>query len=116
MRIKYATLSDIKFTIKKLESLYARKLRPHARISKIANVLQQRMRVLKEKNPDGLAIWGGPNFPLDRDSQEKFLKKHNIVDIYIPIEGEMVEYNNFVFKVVNIESNRIDKIEIRKKS
>ena len=34
----------------------------------------------------------------------------------IPIEGEMVEYNNFVFKVVNIESNRIDKIEIRKKS
>ena len=37
--------------IKKLESLYARKLRPHARISKIANVLEQRMRVLKDKNP-----------------------------------------------------------------
>ena len=51
VRIKYATLSDIKFTIKKLESLYARKLRPHARISKIANVLEQRMRVLKDKNP-----------------------------------------------------------------
>jgi len=51
VRIKYATIKDIKFTINKLESLYARKLRPHARISKIANVLEQRMRVLKEKNP-----------------------------------------------------------------
>ena len=34
----------------------------------------------------------------------------------IPTEGEIVAYNNFVFKVVNIKSNRIDKIEIRKKS
>ena len=51
VRIKYATVKDIKFTINKLESLYARKLRPHARISKIANVLEQRMRVLKDKNP-----------------------------------------------------------------
>lgn len=47
VRIKYATLDDVKFTINKLESLYKRKLRPHARISKIANVLQQRLRVLK---------------------------------------------------------------------
>ena len=47
VRIKYATVDDVKFTINKLESLYKRKLRPHARISKIANVLQQRLRVLK---------------------------------------------------------------------
>ena len=56
VRIKYATINDIKFTINKLESLYARKLRPHARISKIANVLEQRMRVLKDKNPKNLKI------------------------------------------------------------
>ena len=48
VRIKYATVDDVKFTINKLESLYKRKLRPHARISKIANVLQQRLRVLKD--------------------------------------------------------------------
>ena len=47
VRIKYATVNDVIFTIKKLESLYKRQLRPHARISKIANVLQQRIRVLK---------------------------------------------------------------------
>ena len=48
VRIKYGSLADVKFTIKKLESLYSRKLRPHARISKIANVLQQRLRVMKQ--------------------------------------------------------------------
>ena len=56
VRIKYSTVRDIKFTINKLESLYERKLRPHARISKIANVLEQRMRVLKDKNPNNSEI------------------------------------------------------------
>jgi hypothetical protein len=51
VRIKYSTLEDVKFTITKLESLYKRKLRPHSRISKIANVLQQRLRVIRDKNP-----------------------------------------------------------------
>ena len=51
VRIKYRTLEDVKFTITKLESLYKRKLRPHTRISKIANVLQQRLRVIRDKNP-----------------------------------------------------------------
>ena len=48
VRIKYSTLNDVKFTINKLEKLYKRKLRPHARISKIANVLDQRLRVLNQ--------------------------------------------------------------------
>ena len=48
VRIKYSTLNDVIFTIKKLENLYKRKLRPHARISKIANVLEQRLRVIKD--------------------------------------------------------------------
>ena len=51
VRIKYSTVEDVKFTINKLERLYKRKLRTHARISKIANVLQQRLRVQKDKNP-----------------------------------------------------------------
>lgn len=52
VRIKYGSLADVKFTIKKLESLYSRKLRPHARISKIANVLQQRLRVINKNKKD----------------------------------------------------------------
>ena len=54
VRIKYATISDVIFTINKLESLYKRKLRPHARISKITNVLQQRLRVLKDSKKQTL--------------------------------------------------------------
>lgn len=50
VRIKYATFEEVKFTINKLESLFKRKLRPHARISKIANVLCQRLRIIFEQN------------------------------------------------------------------
>ncbi len=34
----------------------------------------------------------------------------------IPKPGEMVNFENFSFKVINLELNRIDKVEIRKKS
>lgn len=49
VRIKYATFEEVKFTINKLESLFKRKLRPHVRISKIANVLCQRLRIIFEQ-------------------------------------------------------------------
>ena len=39
-----------------------------------------------------------------------------ILDIIgdIPKKGQLVSFHNFQFKVVNIESNRIDKIEVKK--
>ena len=46
IRIKYATLQDVKSTIKKLEKIYKNGTKPHTRISKIANVLNQRLRVI----------------------------------------------------------------------
>ena len=46
IRIKYATLQDTKDTIKKLERIYKNGSKPHTRISKIANVLNQRLRVI----------------------------------------------------------------------
>lgn len=49
VRIQYATLDDLKKTIKKLEKLYKSGERPHARISKIANVMNQRLRIINEK-------------------------------------------------------------------
>lgn len=51
VRIKYATLQDVKDTIKKLEKLYKKGERKHSRISQIANVMTQRLRVIKDKNP-----------------------------------------------------------------
>lgn len=49
VRIQYATLDDVKKTIQKLEKIYKSGERPHARISKIANVMNQRLRIINEK-------------------------------------------------------------------
>ena len=32
-------------------------------------------KIFKQLNPNGIVVWGGPNFPLDIKSQEKFLKE-----------------------------------------
>ena len=46
IRIKYATLEDVKNTIKKLENLYKKGEYPHNRISQVVNVMTQRLRVI----------------------------------------------------------------------
>ena len=46
--IKFATLGDVKTTIRKLERLYKKGERPHIRISQVAQVLEQRLRFIKE--------------------------------------------------------------------
>jgi hypothetical protein len=51
IRIKYETKKDVENTIKKLESIYKKGTKPHRRISQIANVMTQRLRVIKDKNP-----------------------------------------------------------------
>ena len=50
VRIKYATLDDVKNTIKKLERLYKNDTITHARNSQIANVMTQRLRVINPKD------------------------------------------------------------------
>jgi hypothetical protein len=51
IRIKYGTKSEVKQTINKLESIYKKGTKPHNRISQIANVMTQRTKVIKDKNP-----------------------------------------------------------------
>tara|TARA_R100001129_G_scaffold174129_1_gene146224 strand:+ start:256 stop:585 length:330 start_codon:yes stop_codon:yes gene_type:complete len=46
IRIKYKTIDDVKSTIKKLENLYKSNKYKHARISQVANVMTQRLRVI----------------------------------------------------------------------
>ena len=50
IRIKYATLDDVKDTIKKLEKLYKSGKYPHNRISQVVNVMTQRLRVIDKDN------------------------------------------------------------------
>tara|TARA_R100000805_G_C3610253_1_gene110820 strand:- start:134 stop:466 length:333 start_codon:yes stop_codon:yes gene_type:complete len=50
IRIKYKTLQDVKDTIKKLERLYKQDKYKHNRISQVANVMTQRLRVINSND------------------------------------------------------------------
>tara|TARA_A200000113_G_scaffold218832_1_gene226845 strand:+ start:915 stop:1496 length:582 start_codon:yes stop_codon:yes gene_type:complete len=50
--IKYTTLSDVKNTIKKLESLYKNDKYTHKRIWQVGMILYVRLKVLKDKKPN----------------------------------------------------------------
>ena len=50
IRIKYTTEKDVKDTIKKLEKIYKSGKKPHSRISQVANVMNQRLRVINPKD------------------------------------------------------------------
>ena len=50
IRIKYKTIKDVKDTIKKLEKLYKSDKYPHNRISQVANVMTQRLRVINKND------------------------------------------------------------------
>jgi len=51
--IKYDTMNNLNKTIKKLERLYKTNQYPHKRIVQVANVLQQRLRVIYKNHNKG---------------------------------------------------------------
>jgi len=67
-------------------------------------------RILLKQNPHALTVWGGPNFPADIASQEKFMVQYPEVDAYVPIEGE-TGFSNIVQTVLDCDSME----EIKKK-
>lgn len=60
-------------------------------------------RIFKQKNPHGITVWGGPNFPLDMESQKKFMSDYPEVDIYVPVEGE-IGFSNAVERILDAKS------------
>ncbi|MCG8564104.1 MAG: cobalamin-dependent protein [Desulfobacterales bacterium] len=46
-------------------------------------------RRLKEKSPDTIVVFGGPNYPLDREAQFQFLNDNPQVDFHVFREGEI---------------------------
>jgi len=65
-------------------------------------------------NSQILTIWGGPNFPVEYKKQLEFMKIHEVVDIYVPGEGE-VGFANIIDvalksdTIKNIRKNVIEK-------
>jgi len=56
---------------------------------------QEFFSMVKKINPNTLCVWGGPNFPIDIPSQEKFMSEFPEVDVYVSIEGE-IGFRNIV--------------------
>ncbi len=68
-------------------------------------------KAIKELNPKTIIIFGGPNYPLTADEQEKFLREHPEIDFYIVREGE-IAFSNLVVELIN---NDFDKMKINEK-
>ena len=66
-------------------------------------------RIAKEKNPRIITVWGGPNFPRDIVSQEKFMQKHTNVNFYVPIDGE-TGFSNIVERCLESKELILDNI------
>ena len=78
------------------------------------NVSYEIFKLCKEKNPNAITVWGGPNFPLDSPSQIKFMKRYPFIDVYVPTEGE-TGFANIVRLVLNSNSKE-NPLELLKKS
>ena len=50
---------------------------------------------IKTKSPETIIIFGGPNYPKEKDEQKKFLLSHPAIDFYINGEGELSFINLF---------------------
>ena len=60
-------------------------------------------KIFSKLNPNGIIVWGGPNFPLDLPSQEIFFSNNSVIDIYVPIEGE-IGFANVIKKALEVKS------------
>ena len=69
------------------------------------NVGHEMFRLLHKKNPNALSVWGGPNFPKDRFSQEQWLDKFPELDVYITEEGE-IGFATIVENVLKIRDRK----------
>ena len=69
------------------------------------NVSYEMISMMSEIDPHVLNVWGGPNFPIDFPSQEKFMKKYPKVDIYVPVDGE-VGFANIVEQALKADSKK----------
>ncbi len=70
------------------------------------NLGREIFKIFTEKNPNGLRIFGGPNFPIDIPSQKSFFKDFPYFDIYIPDDGE-IGFSNVIEKALECNIDEI---------
>ena len=71
------------------------------------NIGIEMFKLARQKNPDILTVWGGPNFPIDFPSQQKFMNQYSVVDAYVPLEGEIGFSNIIEYALTTNQKNKI---------
>ena len=71
------------------------------------NIGIEMFKIARQQNPNVLTVWGGPNFPIDFPTQKKFMNEFSIVDIYVPLEGELGFSNIVEIALTLKEKNNI---------
>jgi len=64
----------------------------------------------KERDPNVITIFGGPNFPTDNNEKIDFLKKRPSIDFYIELEGEL----GFVDLLKSLAANNFNVEQLKK--
>ena len=64
----------------------------------------------KQRDPKVVTVFGGPNFPTDKNEKLDFLIKRPAIDFYIELEGEL----GFVDLVNNLINNNFSLIKLKK--
>jgi len=66
--------------------------------------------VAKQRDPNVVTVWGGPNFPVEISEKVEFLKKWPMIDFYIELEGEL----GFVNLVKKLSEYNFDTSALKK--
>ena len=70
---------------------------------------------IKEKYPETIIVFGGPNYPIVADEQEAFLRDNPVIDFYVWLEGEQAFvdlYQALEASDFDIEALKADKTNV----
>ena len=79
------------------------------------NLSYEIARTIKEKSPETVVVFGGPNYPLDEDEQVAFLRRYPAIDFYVFRNGEIpfsLLFETLERYAFDIERLKADKIAI----
>ena len=79
------------------------------------NLSYEIAQTIKEKSPETIVVFGGPNYPLDEDGQVAFLRRYTAIDFYVFRNGEIpfsLLFETLERYAFDIERLKADKIAI----
>lgn len=70
---------------------------------------------LADVKPEAIRVMGGPNFPHDKEGQERYLKAHSFLDAYVYLDGE-VGFSDLVVAILEAGSLEAARESLQNKS